>query len=87
MVVLLEKPDEDEPVCEGCGVVGLAVESRISVVTGVANEASALAVVVVGVAAVEKNALRVKGVRPQPRKTVEPALKRYFPTLGVKSGL
>ena len=35
----------------------------------------------------EKNAVYVKGVRPQPRKTVLPSLKRYFPQAGFSDWL
>lgn len=85
MVVVLESPD-DEPVCVGTGVTEVAVVSRTGLGATLDVDANAF-VVVVGAPWAEKNAVYVNGVRPQPRKTVEPPLNRYFPKLGADCGL
>lgn len=95
-VVVLESLD-DEAVCEGSGVVwvavaamkGLVVRPKVGwVVVGIAVAAAATRFVV-GVggfgdpSSEKKKAVEVKRDRPQARRTVEPPSNRYFPTFGV----
>ena len=100
MVVVLESLD-DEAVCEGSGVVWIAVAGRKefvvmlkagSVVVGIAV-AGAGSRVVVGVDRLgdppseKKKAVEVKGDRPQPRRTAAPPSNENFPVSGFRSGL
>jgi hypothetical protein len=73
-----EPEPESEPPPDGGTAVVLGAADGKGVVTPVGVENPALA---------EKYAVYVKGTGPQPRNTVLPPLKRYFPTAGSVAGL
>lgn len=72
------KPDRKSVVESGRDVVGAVTGAGVWTAAGVEVSANP---------AWAEKAVWVNAVRPQPRNTVEPELNRYFPTLGVKSGL